>query len=56
MSDKTNHVEATAGYDDELSAGKSLERQIMMDLLVTSGRFGLVVTVVVLAVQALSLG
>lgn len=54
MSDKVDSADATAEYDDEVSAGKTLERQILMDLLLTSGRFGLVVTAVVLAVYALS--
>ena len=56
MSDKVEPADATAGYDDGLSDGRTLERQILMDLLVASGGFGLVVTAVVLAVRALSAG
>ncbi len=55
MSENINRPGASAGYDDELSARKSLEKQILMDLLVTTVRFGLVVTVVVVALEALSL-
>jgi len=56
MFENINRPDASAGYDDGLSAGKLLEKQILMDLLMTTVRFGLVVTVVVLAVEALSLG
>ena len=56
MSDKVDHADAATRYDAELSTGKSLEKQILMDLLVTSAGFGLVVTAVVLAVEGLSLG
>ena len=37
MSDEVHPAQATAGYE-ELSAGETLERQILMDLLVTSLR------------------
>ena len=56
MSQKINRPDAATGYDNDLSAGASLERQILLDLLATTVRFGLVVTAVVLAVEALSLG
>jgi len=56
MSDDVSHPDATAGYDGDPSTGESLEKQILMDLLVASGGFGLVVTAVVLAVQTLSPG
>ena len=56
MSDKVGHADAAPLYDTELSTGKSLEKQILIDLLVTSAGFGLVVTAVVLAVEGLSLG
>jgi hypothetical protein len=53
MSDDVDPAQATVGFE-ELSIGMTLERQILMDLLATSLRFGLVVTAVVLAVQAVS--
>jgi hypothetical protein len=56
MSDKVEPEEATTGFEDELSSGSTLEKQVLIDLLLTSGRFGLVVTAVVLAVEGLSLG
>jgi hypothetical protein len=54
MSNEIDRADATAGRDDELSVGNTLERQILMDLLGTSLRFGLMVAAVVLAAQALS--
>jgi hypothetical protein len=53
MSDEIGPAQAITGYE-ELSPGRTLERQILMDLLATSLHFGLVVTAVVLAVQAVS--
>jgi hypothetical protein len=54
MSDKVDPAITTAGYEDEPSSVRSLERQILLDLLATSVRFCLVVVAVVLAVHGLS--
>jgi hypothetical protein len=53
MSNDVDPAQARVG-SEELSIGMTIERQILMDLLATSLRFGLVVTAVVLAVQAVS--
>jgi hypothetical protein len=54
MSDRVDPAKAITADDDDPSAGNTLERQILADVLATSLRFGLMVAAVVLAAHALS--
>jgi hypothetical protein len=55
MLNDTDGPNTTAAGQQEVSAGHALEREILFDLLITVSGFGVVVALILLAVQTLSL-
>ncbi len=52
MLDKIDHANARLGYEEHLPAGKTLQHEVMVDLLVTVATFGAVVTLILVVVQS----